>query len=109
MAVETTIKITCDYHDCKNNASQNAPAVVSYVKENVENGSAPLPEEAKYVVVLQHLGQVKTFCGQLHAAMYFLPVGYEVLRKKVVEFPKKVLFEGCPEEPRGEEPKDDVS
>lgn len=103
MAIETTIKITCDYHDCKNNASQNAPAVVKYIKERVEQGADQLPEEAKYVVILQHMGQTKTFCGQLHAAMYFLPVGYEVLRKKVVEFPKKIVFEGCPEEAKGDE------
>lgn len=103
MAIETTIQITCDYQDCKNNASQNAPAVVKYIKERVEQGVDQLPEEAKYVVLLQHMGQTKTFCGQLHAAMYFLPPGYEVLRKKVVEFPKKVLFEGCQEESKGDE------
>ena len=102
MAIETTIKIICDYPECKNNASQNGPAVVSYVKERVEQGADPLPEEAQYVVLLQYQGHTKTFCGQHHAALYFLPPGYEVLKKKVVEFPKKIVYEGCPEEPKGD-------
>ena len=82
MGIQTTITVTCDYSECR--AVQNKPSVVQYVKELVESGKEPWPEEAKYLVLFNEKGVQKSFCCQLHAAMYFLPPGYEAKQKAVV-------------------------
>lgn len=87
MGLQTTLTFTCDYSGCK--GSKTGPAVVSYIKESVEAGYVPVPEEAKYMVIFTQGGTIRTFCCQLHAAESFLPPGYEATQKKVVEIPKQ--------------------
>jgi hypothetical protein len=60
---------------------------VSWIKEDVESGQVPAPEEGLYLVLFQQMGVTKSFCGQYHAAMYFMPPGYDVTKKKVVQVP----------------------
>lgn len=95
MGVQTQITITCDYSEC--NGGQNGPSVVSWDKTNADAGRTSPPPEAQYLVILTHNGETKSFCGQLHAAMYFLPQGYEINQKKVVPFPEKPGWEDSPE------------
>ena len=87
MGLKTTLTVTCDYSGCK--SPTGGPLVVQYIKEDVEAGSAQLPEEGKYLVTFNQNGVFKTFCCQLHAAESFLPPGYEAVQKKVVELPNK--------------------
>ena len=90
MGLRTTLTFTCDYAGCK--GSKTGPAVVEYNKEAVEAGQVPVPEEAKYMVIFNQGGTVRTFCCQLHAAESFLPPGYEAVQRKVVEIPKSEKF-----------------
>ena len=87
MGVSKTVTVVCDYSGCK--VAQTGPAVVQWVKELVEKDESTLPEEAKYLVMLNLNGVLKTYCCQLHAAESFLPPGYEAVQKKVIELPKK--------------------
>ena len=81
MTVTTRITVTCDFKDCKE--------VVSWDKEPVENGQAPAPEPAKYLVIFQMNGAQRSFCCQLHAAEFFLPPGYEAVQKQVIQLPER--------------------
>ena len=106
MSIETTIKVTCDYSGCKNNSSGSGPSVVQWIKEEIESGKASSPEEAAYLVILNQNGIVKTFCGQYHAALHFMPPGYDVTKKKVQELPVKVVDEGPVGQPDGAGPEE---
>ena len=86
MSLKTTLTFTCDYAGCK--ASKTGPAVVSWIKEEAEINDAAMPKEAKYLVIFNQNGTLRTFCCQLHAAESFLPPGYEATQKKVIELPK---------------------
>ena len=84
MGIRNTVEIICDYSECK--AGQNGePVVYSWCKDDVESGKAQAPPEAQYLVIFNEGGVTKSFCGQLHAAMHFLPPGYEIERTPVVD------------------------
>jgi hypothetical protein len=92
LGIQTKITLSCDYAGCKQS--------VSWVKEDVEGGGAVLPQEAMYSVIFSQGGATKTFCGQYHAAMYFMPPGYDVKKKKVESIDRKPtedVIELCPE------------
>ena len=80
MSLETTLTFVCDKSSCK--------SVVSWIKEKAERDESAMPELAKYLVIFNLNGTVKTFCCQLHAAEFFLPPGYEAVQKKIIELPK---------------------
>ena len=82
MGVRTQVEITCDFSECK--GSKNGPSVVQYNKEDTDSGKVPVPEEAKYLVIFNHNGVLRSFCCQLCAARYFLPPGHEIKQKVVV-------------------------
>ena len=85
MAVSTSIQISCDYPGCKR--GQAGPLVVEWISEQVQKG-APLPEAAKEFVTFDLNGTKVAFCNRLHAALFFLPDGYETpVLKKVIDFP----------------------
>ena len=83
MSLQTTLKFTCDFPGCK--TPQGGASVVQWVKEVCERDETQLPEEAKYLVMFNQNGVLKTFCCQLHAAGSFLPPGYEAKQKQVIE------------------------
>lgn len=84
MGVRNTVEVTCDYPECK--AGQNGnPVVYSWCKDDVEAGRAQAPPEAQYLVIFNQGGVTKSFCCQLHAAMYFLPPGYRIEQEPVVD------------------------
>jgi len=85
MGLKTTLTVTCDYSGCK--TPQGTPSVIEWCKEVAERDESQLPEEAKYLVMFNLNGTLKTFCCQLHAAEFFLPPGYEAVQKKEIEFP----------------------
>ena len=87
MGVSKTITVICDYSGC--GGGQNGPQVLQWSETEVERGRAEQPELAKYLVLINHLGVLKSFCCQLHAAEYFLPPGYEAVQKKVIELPER--------------------
>lgn len=90
MSVLTTISVKCDYPKCFR--GHGAPLVVSWIQEEVKNGK-PLPEEAKEIISFDLNGYKLAFCNRLHAALYFLPDGYEVPHlKKIQEFPNNGNF-----------------
>jgi hypothetical protein len=80
MSLETTLAFTCDKADCRQ--------VVSWIKERAERDESAMPEVAKYLVIFNLNGAVKTFCCQLHAAEFFLPPGYAAMQNKTIEIPK---------------------
>jgi len=80
VSLQTTLTFSCDKTDCNN--------VVRWIKEEAERNEAAMPETAKYLVIFNQNGVLKTFCCQLHAAESFLPPGYEAVQKKVIELPK---------------------
>lgn len=86
MGVQKTVTMTCDLNGCT--SGQNGPSVISYNETLVNSGKEELPELAKYVVLLNHMNELKSFCCQLHAATFFLPPGYEAKQKQVIELPK---------------------
>ena len=91
MSVLTTISVRCDYPKCFR--GQGAPLVVQWCQEDVEQGRAPLPEAAKEFITLILNGVKVSFCNRLHAALYFLPDGYEPPQlKKIQEFPNNGNF-----------------
>lgn len=103
MSIQTIITITCDYKDCKNGKS--GPAVISWNKEAVESGQIPMPEEAKFMVAFNQGGVGKYFCCQLCASNYFLPPGYDIMRKKVETLPVAVV-DGPVAQPDGAGPEE---
>jgi hypothetical protein len=86
MSIQTVITATCDLKKCRQSST--------WKKEEVERNESLLPEEAKYLVMFNQNGVLKTFCCQLHAAEYFLPPGYEAKQKQVIELPAKDPQEG---------------
>lgn len=89
MAVEKVVWIKCDYKDCKN--GKGSPTVMTWNESLVGAGKAEAPEESKYLVFSSHNGDPKTFCCQLCAASHFLPLGYDIIRKKVETLPVSVV------------------
>lgn len=87
MTIVTQRTVTCDWKNCKNNAGQSGPFVISFIVEEVESGRTPRPSGVDQFVILNSNGTALTFCGPLHASLFFLPIGYEIVGKKVVEFP----------------------
>jgi hypothetical protein len=67
---------------------------VSWAIEDVKSGAIPIPEEATKFVTLDLNGQKLAFCGRMHAAKFFLPETYEIVQKKIVEFPNPVNGQG---------------
>lgn len=98
MTIVTQRTVTCDWKNCKNNAGQSAPFVVSFVVEEVESGRVPKPAGVDQFLILINNGIALTFCCPLHASLFFLPIGYEVLAKKVIEFPAPKNPASGPEE-----------
>lgn len=88
MSLQTTLTFTCDYSKCEE--GNPGPAVVSWCQEAAAKDESVMPEVAKYLVMFNQNGVLKTFCCQLHAAEFFLPPGYEAVQKKVIDFPKPV-------------------
>ena len=96
MSVLTTISVRCDYPKCFR--GQGAPLVVQWCQEDVQQGRAPLPPEAKEIISFELNGTKLAFCNRLHAALYFLPNGYEPPPlKKIQEFPNNGNFSTEPE------------
>ena len=89
MGVQNTVTVTCDYPKCK--AGQNGARTVQWISEEVKAGQ-PLPEGADEFISLNLNGQVLAFCGRLDAARFFLPDGFEIQAKKIVEFPDNGNF-----------------
>ena len=81
--------MSCDFPGCKESCA--------WIKEDVEAGRASTPEKAAYMVMFNQGGAAKTFCGQYHAAMFFMPPGYEVKKKKVETLPVVVVPDVSPE------------
>lgn len=90
MGVTKNVTVICDYPECR--GGKNGPHVLNWCETDVENGRVSPPEDSKYLVLISHNGVLKSFCGQLHAALYFLPPGYEVKQKQVVPFPTRGEF-----------------
>jgi hypothetical protein len=82
MGIQTTITITCDNKDCK--GMQGKPVVIQWDKELVESGKVPAPDGYQYLIPLVFKQIGFWFCGQLCAAKFFLPPGYDVKQKAVV-------------------------
>lgn len=95
MGVQNVTTICCDYSEC--GAGQNGPFVVQFNQEDIKAGK-PAPPELSSFIILELNGQKLAFCGKLHAAKTFLPAGYDIVAKKVVEFPNNGNF------PKEEEP-----
>ena len=89
MGVQNVTTIACDYSEC--GAGQNGPVVVSFIQEEIKKGN-PAPTELAGFLILELNGQKLAFCGKLHAAKTFLPAGYDIVAKKVVEFPNNGNF-----------------
>jgi len=87
MGISKTVTVVCDYAPCK--GTNGGPQILTWNETDVEQGRAQAPELAQYLVLTSHKGVPKTFCCQLHAAEYFLPLGYEAKQKDVVELPVK--------------------
>lgn len=98
MSVETTVKVTCDFLGCK--AGQDGPLVVQFVKEEIAKGTPAPPELAK-IITFDLNGTTVAFCGKLHASEFFLPAGYEVV-KRLIHFPDNGKFPIEPEEEQDE-------
>jgi hypothetical protein len=81
MGVSRTVTVACDLKGCKQ-------IPLTWNETDVNAGRTAAPEEAKYVVLLNVNGEPKSFCCQLHAAAHFLPPGYEMKQKQVIELPK---------------------
>ena len=95
MGVRTTLTITCDYSECK--GRQNGPSVIEWVQEDIKAG-APLPPAAASIVSMDLNGTKLAFCKLLCAARFFAPPGFEVVQKKVIDFPDNGNFPGEPDE-----------
>lgn len=91
MSIDRVVTVRCDLKDCKSS--------LTWSETKVAAQQEAAPEESQYLVIFTQNGAQKTFCGQLHAALYFLPPGYEVQQKKVVPIPEKP---GWREEPSPE-------
>ena len=89
MGVEKVVWVKCDYKGCKNGGGK--PTVLTWNETLVGAGKAEAPEESKYLVLSSHNNEPKTFCCQLCAASYFLPPGYDIMRKKVEPLPVEVV------------------
>lgn len=83
MGVTTTIKIICDYPECK--GGQNGPSEIKWINEEIKAGKQA-PPEASEVISFDLNGVKLAFCGRLHTSAFFLPPGFEIKAKKVVEF-----------------------
>ena len=81
MGVSKTITVACDLKGCK--------AALTWNETEVAAGRQQPPEESLYLVIFNQNGIPKSFCCQLHAAEYFLPLGYEAKQKQVIELPTK--------------------
>lgn len=79
MGVITTVRIICDYFECKR--GQNGPAVIQWIDTEQQ------PVEANDFVLMNMGNKSVAFCSKLHASMFFVPPAYEVVMKKVIEFP----------------------
>ena len=88
MGLQTRITISCDFPGCKE--------TVSWIKEDVESGKIIAPAASMYLVMFNQGGSLRCFCGQYHAAMYFMPPGYDVKKKKV----ESITRGPVPEEPQ---------
>ena len=88
MGLQTRINISCDLPGCKE--------TVSWIKEDVEGGKTIAPEASMYLVMFNQGGSLRCFCGQYHAAMYFMPPGYDVKKKKV----QAITGSPVPDEPQ---------
>ena len=93
MSIRNTIEIKCDYPECSLGPNDK-PVCVSWSLEDVQAGRSPVPDEAAKFVTLDLNGQKLAFCGRLHAAKFFLPGTYEIVQKKVIEFPNPVNGQG---------------
>lgn len=78
MGLRTTKTFTCDYLGCKT-------PHLTVVEEDINAGRTPMPEEMQYLVPLTYKNELKIFCGQLHASLFFLPPGYDPPQRKKVE------------------------
>jgi len=89
MSVQNTTRISCDYPECK--GGQSGPVVVQFNQEEIKAGK-PAPTELAEFIILEMNGQKLAFCGKLHASKTFLPAGYDIVPKKIVEFPNNGNF-----------------
>jgi hypothetical protein len=105
MGIERVVWITCDYEKCANGTG-GKPALLTWNETHVESGQAQAPEESKYLVLSSHNGKPKTFCCQLCASKYFLPPGYDIMKRKVIPFPGAVTDEGPVGQPDGAGPEE---
>ncbi len=104
MGIEKVVWIKCDYKDCKGGL-QGTPTLLTWNETLVNAGRAEAPEESKYLVISSHNGEPRTFCCQLCASNYFLPPGYDTIRKKVETLPVKVV-DGPVAQPDGAGPEE---
>ena len=79
MGVRTILEITCDFVGC------DPRQVLQWCNEDVNQGKAQFPEAGKSVITLELNGAKLAFCGRLHAASFFLPAGFDIVPKKVVD------------------------
>lgn len=86
MGIRNTVQLKCDYSECSLGANDQ-PVCVSWCSEDVQSGLVPIPDEAKKFVTLELNGKKLAFCGRLHTAKFFLPETYEIVQKKIIEFP----------------------
>src|SRR5271166_5841777 len=108
MGVSKVVTVVCDYPKC--GVVKTGPAMLSWNETDVEQGRINAPDEAKYLVLFNLLGTLKSFCCQLHAAEFFLPPGYEAVQKQVIELPnpkrshkkKEVLWMDAPMRSEGD-------
>jgi len=90
MGISTSVQMTCDYAKCR--GGQSGPRVIQWLVEEINQG-APVPDGFKDIVSFEMGGRKMTFCSRLHAAIYFLPEGYEAPQlKKIQEFPDNGNF-----------------
>ena len=86
MGVEQKITVSCDYQDCR--VDKSGRFMVQYNPDRVSQGLDPQPEGVSDGIILTINSRQFFFCSKLHAALFFLPPGYEFRQKRVVEFPR---------------------
>ena len=83
MGIRKVVTVDCEFPECTNGPG-GKPSKLTWCETDVLAGRIQAPEETKYLIILSiNQEPTKTFCCQLCASRFFLPPGYDIMRRKV--------------------------
>lgn len=83
VGIRKVVTVNCEFPGCTNGPG-GKPSSLTWCETDVLAGRISAPPESGFLVILTiNGGATQTFCCQLCASRFFLPPGYDIIRRKV--------------------------